>query len=69
MKLNELITDFKIILSNEEEQLLGRIDGAMIPEQFTEREQQIIENLIRKSVVSKVNHRGKLFLVKNEQHL
>jgi hypothetical protein len=67
MKLNELITDFKIIVSNEEEQLLKRFDGVMIPEEFTEREQRVIENLVRKSVISKINHKGKVFLVKNER--
>jgi hypothetical protein len=69
MKLNQLITDFKIAMSNEEEQLLGRFEGVMIPEEFTEREQRIIENLVRKSIVTKVNHKGKIFLVKNEQSL
>lgn len=69
MKLNELITDFEIILSNEEATLLDRIDGVMIPEEFTEREQRIIENLVRKSVVTKIDHKGKIFLVKNEQNL
>lgn len=69
MKLNDLITDFEIILSNEEASLLGRIDGVMIPEEFTEREQRIIENLVRKSVVTKINHKGTIFLVKNEQSL
>lgn len=69
MKLNELITDFQIILSNEEAQLLHRFDGVMIPEEFTEREQRIIENLVRKSVVTKIDQKGKIFLVKNEQRL
>jgi hypothetical protein len=69
MKLNQLITDFEIAMSNEEEQLLSRFEGVMIPEEFTEREQRIIENLVRKSIVTKVNHKGKIFLVKNEQRL
>ncbi len=69
MKLNELITDFHIQTSNEERQLLRRFDGVMLPEEFTEREQTIIENLIRKSLVSKIGHRGKMYLVKNEQRI
>lgn len=68
MKLNELILNFEIQTSNEERQLLHRFDGVMLPEEFTEREQTIIENLIRKSLVSKIGHRGKTYLVKNEQH-
>lgn len=67
MKLNELITDFQIQMSNEEAQLLRRFDGVMIPEQFTEREITIVENLIRKSIVTKVIHKGKTFLVKNDK--
>lgn len=68
MKLNDLITDFEIALSNEEKGVLRKIDGVMIPEQFTEREQRIIENMIRKSVVTKIIHKGKMYLVKNETH-
>lgn len=67
MKLNDLITDFKIALSNEERMLLRRFSGVMQPEQFTEREKTIIENMIRKSVVSKIVHKGKTYLVQNEQ--
>jgi hypothetical protein len=67
MKLNDLITDFKIALSNEETQLLRRFSGVMQPDQFTEREKRIIENMVRKSVVSKIVHKGKTYLVKNEQ--
>lgn len=69
MKLNELILNFEIQTSNEERQLLHRFNGVMLPEEFTEREQTIIENLIRKSLVSKIGHRGKTYLVKNERHL
>lgn len=69
MKLNELILNFEIQTSNEERQLLHRFDGVMLPEEFTEREKTIIENLIRKSLVSKIGHRGKIYLVKNEQRI
>jgi hypothetical protein len=67
MKLNDLISDFRIALSNEEKKLLRRFDGVMQPEQFTERERRIIENMVRKSVVSKIVHKGKTYLVQNEQ--
>lgn len=66
MKLNDLISDFEIALSNEEKGVLRKIDKVMQPEQFTEREQRIIENMIRKSVVTKIIHKGKMYLVKNE---
>jgi len=67
MKLNDLITDFKIALSNEETQLLRRFSGVMQPDQFTEREKRIIENMVRKSVVNKIVHKGKTYLVQNEK--
>jgi len=69
MKLNQLIQSFEIALSNEEAKLLNTFDGVMLPEEFTEREQRVIENMIRKSVVTKVVHQGKIYLVKNEQSI
>lgn len=67
MKLNDLISNFHIALSNEEKSLLRKFDGVMLPEQFNEREKRIIENMIRKSVVNKIVHKGKTYLVQNEQ--
>ena len=58
MKLNELIEDFTIYTTNEEKQVLSKIDDMMSIDTFTEREQTIIENLIRKSLVSKVYNKG-----------
>ena len=66
MKLNDLIGNFEIALNNEEKQLLRRLDGVMKPEQFTEREQTIVDNMVRKSVVSKIINKGNVYLVKNE---
>ncbi len=55
MKLNELIKSFEIFLSNEEEALLETMDIYPRPlSSFTERDQVTINNLIRKSVVSKI---------------
>jgi hypothetical protein len=67
MKLNELIEDFTIFLNNEEKSLLKRMNSVMLPEQFTQRELMVIENMVRKSVVSKVIHKGKMYLVRNEK--
>ncbi len=54
MKINELISDFKIFMSNEEREILGKLQEPSKISSFTEREQQVIENLIRKSLVIKV---------------
>ena len=66
MKLNELIEDFTIYTTNEEKDVLSRIDDMMSLDTFTEREQAIIENLIRKSLVSKVQQRGSTLVMANE---
>ena len=65
MKLNDLISHFEIQTTNEEAELLDKIEDVMIPEQFTEREQTVIENLIRKSLITKIVEDGKVYLVKN----
>ena len=65
MKLNDLISHFEIQTTNEENELLDKIKDVMIPEQFTEREQTVIENLIRKSLITKIVENNKVYLVKN----
>lgn len=66
MKLNELIKSFSIAMSNEEKALLDRIEGVQPLDKFTEREQVIIENLIRKSLVSKIHNKGSILVMVNE---
>ena len=66
MKLNELITDFTIAMSNEEKKVLQSIRGAMPVTSFDEREQFVIESLVRKSLVSKVKKNGYVMVVANE---
>ena len=68
MKLNELVGQVEIFVSNEEKDLLNDFKGVMLPEQLTERQQGLIESLIRKSLISKVNYKGQLYLVKNDKH-
>ena len=66
MKLNELIEDFTIFTTNEEDELLSKLDSVRLLASFTEREQAIIENLIRKSLVSKVHNKGSTMVLANE---
>ena len=66
MKLNELLQDFVIFQTNEESEVLERLEGIKAIETFSEREQAIIENLIRKSLVSKVQQRGSTLVMANE---
>jgi len=66
MKLNELVTDFSIYLTNEEKSLLETVNGLVPLTTFQEREQVIINNLIRKSVVSKVLYNNQVMVMPND---
>lgn len=66
MKLNELISSFVIQLSNEEDAIYEKLDARTPLAQFSEREQFIIQNLIRKSLVSKVVLNGQTLVVRND---
>jgi hypothetical protein len=65
MKLNELVKDFSIYLTNEEKSLLEDINGLVPLATFQEREQVIINNLIRKSVVSKIIYNNHVMVMQN----
>ena len=67
MKLNELITDFEIFITNEEKQLVDKITNPCYIDIFTERELQVIDNLVRKSILSKVNYKATILVVGNEK--
>jgi len=68
MKLNELIKSFDIFVTNEEESLLETLGAEARPlSSFTERDQVIINNLIRKSVISKiVINKSSVMVMKND---
>jgi hypothetical protein len=66
MKLNELIKSFSIAMSNEEKALLDQMHDVRPLDSFTEREQAIIENLVRKSLVSKIHNKGSTLVMANE---
>jgi hypothetical protein len=68
VKLNELITDFTIATTNEERDVLDKMSGVTPIDAFDERDQFIIENLIRKSLVSKVKHKGIIMVLVNEAY-
>lgn len=66
MKLNELISQFSIALSNEENAVLESMDGVKPLDSYLEREQVVIGTLIRKSLVSKVYKDGVTLVARNE---
>ena len=67
MKLNELIKEFTVHVTNEENDLLDKIKSPCYYESFNEREQFIIENLFRKSLLTKVYNNGNIVVVPNEK--
>lgn len=66
MKINELIYDFEVHTSNEEKEVLKKLDQVRPITSYSERDRFIIEALIRKSLVSKVIRDGTVLVVQNE---
>jgi len=66
MKLNDLVGEFGIYTTGEEQTLLDQFEGPALLAQFDQRQSFIIEGLIKKSLISKVNVNGQVYLVKNE---
>jgi hypothetical protein len=54
MKLSELVNSFEIFTSNEEKQLLERLQNPQYLSSFDERDRFTIEGMIRKSLVIKI---------------
>ena len=64
MNINEVVK--KIYMTNEEKTLLDQSDLPRPLGSFPEREQTIINNLIRKSIISKVKHNGTIMVKRND---
>jgi hypothetical protein len=64
MKINELVKE--IYTTNEEKDLLETLDSPRPLGAFPEREQIIINNLIRKSIISKIQHNGTIMVIRND---
>ena len=65
MKINELIDSFEIYITNEEAELMPRLEDPVPLSTFNEREQFIIGNMIKKSLVSKVRHNDLYLVMRN----
>jgi len=66
MKISNLIQDFEIYKTNEQSALIEEINGLMPLTCFDERQQVIINELIRKSILSKVLYNNNVMVVKND---
>ncbi len=58
MKINELLQGFAIFTTLEEEQVLKKLQAAAYLSDFSDREQVIIEGMIRKSLVIKLGNKN-----------
>ena len=66
MKINDLVGEFTIAMSNEESEVLKKLDNPLPLHSFPEREQFVIEGLIRKALVSKVRNNNMTLVDANE---
>ena len=67
MKINELLGEFNIQRTNEEQKVLDRCSSEAIPMiNFSERDRFILEALIRKALVSKIVKDGNILVIANE---
>ena len=64
MRIIDIVDE--IYMTNEEKSLLETIDSVRPLGSFPEREQTIINNLIRKSIISKVQHNGTIMVKRND---
>jgi hypothetical protein len=65
MKLNEFTRGIEVWRSNEEQQVLNQITEPRPLATFKEREQAIIEGLIRKSLLIKVEGKDSTYVYPN----
>jgi len=57
MKINELIQEFEIWTTNEEQEILKRLKNPVKLSSLTEHDQFKVQAMIRKSLVSKYGHK------------
>ena len=65
MKINELVQDFVIQTSNEEQEVLNKLKQITRLDKFLERDQEVIRNLINKSLVKRIDQNGKIMVMAN----
>ena len=66
MKINELLGSFEIFSTIEEDQLLAKLDTETPLQSFPERQRFVIENMIKKSLVSKKMRGKQVMVIRND---
>ena len=67
MKIKEIFKGFTMQMSNDEFRMLERLQNVTPLIAFPENEQFIIENLIRKALVTKIRNNGMTMVIANEK--
>ena len=65
MRINELIQEFTIQTSNEEKDMLSKLQSIKNLDTFMERDQEVINQLVRKSLVRKIEQDNNVMVVAN----
>ncbi len=67
MRLRNILQNISIYVTNEEQDLLDKFpDHQVNLASVVERDKIVIENLIRKSLITKINNNGVIFVKKNK---
>lgn len=66
MKINEFVRSLDTWCTNEELELLEKLTEPRLLNSFEEREKFVLENLIRKSLVIKVNGNESVYVYPNK---
>jgi len=67
MKIKEIFKGFTMQMSNDEFRILETLQNVTPLIAFPENEQFIIENLIRKALVTKIRNNGMTMVIANEK--
>jgi DNA-directed RNA polymerase subunit H (RpoH/RPB5) len=67
MKINELIREFEIWTTNEEQEILKRLKNPVKLSSLTEHDQFKVQAMIRKSLITKIGHKDPT-VVANEKN-
>lgn len=68
MTIDEIFKYVQVFRTNEEQEILERINDPLPLSSFNERERRVIENLTFKSLVSKIDRENQTYVVKNVQN-
>ena len=67
MKINELLGEFEVYITNEEEELFDSFNEVRSYNSFNEREQVLIDNLIHKGLIKRKVTDDTFLVKKNEE--